>query len=454
MRTVGKQLHFPALGIGRGNSFHDQSRPDQKREYSTPYAVNVRGACTFGDRRRGGSRPGLKRLSGVSSASTGVWRWPGGGELRWPDGSAVLYDIPSTSYAGPDGAPFVDPHRTYTPVATKGTAPSGVQAMALYRYRLFVAKGSQWYASRSCETTDWDYGGDMEDVARAATGNVALAGVAGERITAMMPVSDRHLYVATERSLWCLTGEPTNGSFSRVLDGAGCVGPNAWCFDGARVWFLSNCGVFAVVPGEAPALFSDEVPKLKGTDANALMVADHDGSGIHVFSSVDGDWFLDSEAKAVWPVSIPVTMRPTAAAHVMVSHANVTALLGTDGKWRYFADDQATDDGTAISSAVAIGPFRCGENDATDGMLDELDVTTGEGSSVVTARVYVSHSAEGAEKARANGHEFCSFDFSGGWNRVVRPRARGAWAMVVFSSSGRWAFEGAFARMKALGRLR
>lgn len=457
MRTTAKQILWPVRGVEEIAAYHDAT-PDTAgatRTYAAPFAVNVRTDGPIEGRRRGGSRPGLKRLTGVIGETGGVWRWPNGGAIQWEDGSSVRFALPTTRYTGPDGAPFVNPHQPYTPAASKGSVPDGCRAMAWHRYRLFVAKGAQWYASRSGDTTDWNYGGDMEDVARAASGNVALAGFEGETITAMMPVSDRMLYIATERALWCLEGEPTVGACRRVMEGVGCVGPNAWCWDGISLWWLSANGVFSVVPGEAPTYFTGALPNLRGTDADALMVADHDANGIHLFSAIDGDWFLDPGDKAAWPVSIPATMRPSAAAHVMVDGRNATALLGADGRWRRFDDGQETDDGTAFASRIAFGPMRVSASDDTDGFLAELHVTLAEQSSEMTATCYVAHSAERAEKLARAGTGGASFDFVAGWNAVWRPRLRGAWFVLVLEcASGRWAFESVRAISKHLGRLR
>lgn len=460
MRTTAKQILWPVRGVEEIVAYHDAT-PDTAgatRTYAAPFAVNVRTEGPIEGRRRGGSRPGLKRLTGVIGETGGVWRWPNGGAIQWEDGSSVRFALPTTRYTGPDGAPFVNPHQPYAPTASKGSVPSGAQAMAWYRYRLFVAKDAQWYASRSGDATDWDYGGDMEDLGRAASGNVALAGLQGEKITAMMPVADRMLYIATERALWRLDGEPTSGSCKLVMEGVGCVGPNAWCWDGIALWWLSPNGVFALVPGEGPTHFTGALPNLRGTDANALMVADHDANGIHLFSAVDGDWFFDPDGKASWPVAIPATMRPAAAAHVVSAHRNITALLCADGKWRHFDDSQATDDGTAFTSRIAFGPFRISDADDADGFLAELHATLAElpqqQTVTVTAKLWTAHSAERAVKLAKAGTGGTSFDFVAGWNAVWRPRARGAWGVLALESSGLWAFESVRAICKHLGRLR
>jgi len=232
------------------------------------------------------------------------------------------------------------------------------------------------------------------------------------------------------------------------------VGADAWCSNGVAMFMLSARGVFAVTPGDAPTLFTAATPTLRGTDADALMAFDYDADGVHIYSAVDGDWFLDAEARAAWPVSIPSAMRPVAAAHVMAESRNVTALLGADGRWRHFDEDAATDDGTAVASHVALGPLRLSADDAHDGFLAELHAATAQGSAAVTATVYTGRTAEEAVKAAQSGEGGAAFDLVGGYNAVWRPRVRGAWGVAVISSTGRWAYESMLAVMRHTGRLR
>ena len=236
----------------------------------------------------------------------------------------------------------------------------------------------------------------------------------------------------------------------------GCVGPDAWCYDGRTLWFFSSSGIFSLVPGETgPEHFSGRLPTLKATDRSAIMAADHAQDGILLFST-DGDFFLDPSAKAIWPIDVPATMRPTAFSHVMADHENVTVMLGSDGKWRYFdaetdADDKtAVSDGTPIESELVIGPFRVSGSDAIDGILDEVRVTLGEGSGTVTIGVATAKTAEGAAKAV----RVAANQYAGGYNFTQRARRRGAWGCIKLTSSARWAYESVLVTLKALGRLR
>jgi hypothetical protein len=136
-----------------------------------------------------------------------------------------------------------------------------------------------------------------------------------------------------------------------------------------------------------------------------------------------------------------------------------------DGYLRKFSDTAATDDGTNIESHVLIGPFRLTSDDATDAMLTEIHGVMADDAGAVTWRVVMGQSAEAATDAAVDGIASvlagstpAGVSASGSWterrNKVVRPRARGPWAVVWLSSSARWAYEAVVVRIGQLGRLR
>lgn len=450
MQTAAKQLHFPLLGVQADKGHHDVETREG-HVYSAPFAMNVRGRDAIERRVRGGSRPGMKAVVGVKSSGGGVWTWANGEKILWPDGAEVTFSTGDAVFA-PDGTRVIDAHSRPNVAASVGDAPQGAEIATFYRARVFAAVGADWFCSRIGDAADWDYGADRDDVARACAGNVALAGVKGEGITAFMPVHDSYLYVATARSLWCISGDPVGGSMSCISQEVGVAGANAWCWTGRRLYFLSPTGLYSVTPGEHPVLVSDALPDLRGTSAS-FMGYDPEEDALHVFTT-KGDWFveLDGQNAAFWPVSFQTGKRPTNACRMMVSGVDKAAFLCADGAWRVYDDATACE----CASKVAIGPFRVSASDDADGFLAEIHFATGISSSNVSATIYTGHSAEAAEHAAANGTGGASGVFSSDWNAVWRPRIRGAWAVVVLecAASGKWAFEALRAVSRLTGRLR
>lgn len=460
MRTTAKQILWPVRGVEEIAAYHDAT-PDtasQTRAYASPYALNVRTRGPIELRERGGSRPGMKAVTGVTTDGGGRWLWPDGSAVLWPDGKEMTFSSDAVFYA-PDGSRVIDLHAVPGIAASKGDAPTGVTVATIYRARLFAAKGSDWFCSRLGDTADWDYGADIADVARACAGNVALAGRKGDAITAFMPVNDSYLYIATARSLWCISGDPCNGSLSCVSTEVGVSGAAAWCFTGSRLYFLSDKGLFGVVPGEHPFLLSSAIPRLRGY-SGSFMCHDPETDALHVFTDVPAtgnttvasDWYVElGERPAFWPASFATATRPVSACRMTVGGVDKAAFVCADGAWRVFDESVACEG----ASRVAFGPFRVSASDDMDGFLAELHVTLAEQSANMTAKIWTAHSAERAAKLAIAGTGGASFAFAPGWNAVWRPRVRGAWAVLVLEcETGKWAFEAVRAICKHLGRLR
>ena len=397
MRNVAKRLKFPLLGVAKNLSYQDTTYPTEGREYATPMAVNVIGSCVFEGRTRGGSRPGLAAV--------------------------------------PQGTQVTEAH------------PTDI----IYRDRKIVFDGSVWMASAIGNHEDFDFGKDSGDPSRAVAGNVALAGRSGEAITAAIPVGDRVLFLATLRAIRMVQGEPT-AAVSPVSDNVGVISRDAWCFDGQRVWFMGANGLYGMVPGESPLLASSQLPDDFNGWSSATLVYDAENRGIHIFGQ--SDYFYDIEAKAAWPIQYNVAIRPTAGGAAVVNGVNKAAFR-VGSSWYFWDESSDKDDGLYyVASNVVIGPFRCGVRDDGDGILDALTVTLANGGATVNLSVNTAKSAEAAVLTASDTEPMRSFSVIPGWNPVVRPRVRGAWAVIVLSSTGRWAYESILANIKTLGRLR
>ena len=459
MQTTFKQLRFPSAGVAENLAYREATIPDANQVFSSPHALNVRGedACTR--RYRGGSRPGLRRIEGVVEAvNGGKWLWPNGEAILWPDGSPIVYTTVTQELTAPDGSLIIDPHEPFSVRCSKGAVPPAPNVVAMYRNRLFLGSGADWFCSRVGEHGDFDYGGFAEDVSRALAGNCALAGRKGEAITAFMPVNDRYMLVATRRSLWLFGGDPVEG-LSMVSDVVGCVSGNAWCNTPMGVVFVSQNGVY-LHGGEAPRLLSGDLPMAMSGIEEALLAYDPESKGVHIFAEKNGtahDWFLDLEKNAFWPVSIPSDMRPVSMCRMIEGGIDRIVLCGRDGIWRMFHREQFDDDGTPIKSHVVIGPFRVSARDDLDGILAEIHATFGECGGEVRIDTFCAKSAEDAvnrASGKRGGGEGKTVFALPVRNFVFRPRTRGAWASIRVSSPSHWSYEGILVNLKLLGRLR
>lgn len=455
MRGVSKSLRFPQGGIARNLNYRDTTYPREDSVYCTPMAVNVIGECAFSSRMRGGSRPGLKSFSGTqpSKATSRGWLWPNGEPMLWggEDNPEIIYNVDEPTVL-PDGAKVLNQHESFSVKATKGSLPDTLSAAVMYRDRFVVAGGNLWYASRTTNHGDFDFGGEADDPTRPMAGMIAKSGTAGENITALMTDGDDKLFITTKRRLCMIGGEIASG-MSVISENVGCVSRDAWCSADGRMFFIGANGMYVIADGGV-TLVSQNIPEdLKGL-SSAILVYDPERNGIHVFAST-GDWFYDIESRAFWRLQYARDIRPQFAGSAMVDGVNRVVFYCADSKWRYWDDSVSEEDGSPIYSKVAIGPFKCGNGDDTDGMLDKLTATFARGGVNVVVDGYFGKSAEAAlSSAESMTGEAFTVTFGADWNPNVHVRSRGAWCVLVLSANGRWAYESIKADIKVLGGLR
>lgn len=452
-------LSFPMAGVSRRMNYRHQERP-----YASPYAVNVRGVGVLEGRSRGGSRPGLKSVGVVGTQSEEAWQWPNGETIEWATDSSVNFLMSEDTITAPDGTLIVNPAALITVSAKKGAAPSEYGVCCVYRDRVFVANDSMWYASRMGDHSDFDYGADFEDVGKAVSGNVSIAGKPGEDITALIPFRDSILYIATANSLYALKGDPADGRIETVSEEFGIVAPYSWARADETVAFLSNDGVYVMSVGSRPQRFSenrmpDELRSVDAENNTILMAYDPVGNGFHLFitpsKNTGSHYWLDLANKAVWPVAFANDgHQPVAVGRIKKSGVESVAMLGRSGGWRVFDPDSDDDDGTAVTSTVVLGVVMIAPNDVDDAVLAELSGVLAEESEDVTWGLSSGTSAEQAADRAAAG----DFDDTGTWselrNPVCRPRARGPWVAVTITSTNAWAYEAVVLKSRQLGRLR
>lgn len=453
MRTVQKALRFPLGGLARNLNYRDTTYPSEESVYSTPLASNVIGECAFSSRARGGSRPGMTEFTGTqpSRDAQHKWLWPNGEVIKWSSDSEMVYAV-DEPVVMPDGGVVVDQHESFTVNCTKGNVPDTASAVALYRDRLFVASGNMWYASRTTDHGDFDYGGEKDDVTRPVAGTISASAHKGETVTAFMPVGDERMFLATNRRVCVIEGEPTSG-MKTLSEFTGVISHDAWCNADGSVYFVGQNGLYAFAEG-GPMLVSSQIPEALRGLASAVLVYDPERKAIHILATAsDGtrtDWFYDIGNKAFWPLSYDSDERPLLGGAAVIGGVNRTVFLCADGSWRYW--DDTTD--CECESFVAIGPFKCGTRDDTDGMLDKLTVTLAKGSEDVSVEVYTANSAEMAVYSAENCNPERTYTFGGGWNENVHARCRGAWCLLLLRSEGKWAYESITAATKTLGGLR
>ena len=533
-RTVKKTLTFPLAGVARRRGYRDQPRP-----YAAPWAMNVRGSGPLEDRDRGGSRPGLSKVNATklgavitallpitSIDSTGARNrdlviiadgilynmsgttistvdadllWPDDAIMLWDDGEEVVFDstVSSASPIGDTNAYHAAERggklyladsvlRVYDPntgvidpvSASDGEVPTAQPVIAAYRDRIILTGANHiWYASRTSDPTDWDYGAEMTDATKPVAGQLGLAADIGNVPKAVIPFRDKVLIFACANSMWQLRGDPGSGKIDIVSEDIGIIAPEAWARtpDGTLA-FLSNDGVYiwGIGSSDRPMRFSEErLPdQLRNVDATTnqiTMAYSPKGRGFHLFITPDAGggthWWLDINNKAIWPVKLQNAHEPLAVARVESSGLAEVILGCNDGYLRKFSTSASTDDGYQLNSHVLLGPFRISQGDTTDALVSEIHGIMADNDDFVDWNIFMGDSAETVtDQAVAGinsaliGQDSKDVKASGRWeglrNKVKRPRTRGPWVVVWLSAEGSWSYEAVAIVAKQLGRLR
>lgn len=316
-------------------------------------------------------------------------------------------------------------------VADPGSdAPEAHAADCIYRDRFFRPSGQAIYASRQGAYADWGMDTDASDSMRPFIIQLSEAGEIGGNVVALVPHKDAYLLAATSNSLWALRGDPTaDGGLQNISRDVGMVGAKAWCRDHLdRYYFLSSHGLYTVsASGEGlQAISEDVIPEqLTGVvDADTVLEYDHETRGVYIhIPTASVSWLFDTERQGFWPFKVGYT-----------------------------------------GSHVAIGPLRLNDGE-TYGRLLRLHGITASGSAAVTWRVLVADTAEqvsinakAAIESLVAGSTPANIHSMGTWTAGVNnrsyPRARGLFMILLLSSSGTWAWEGAVCYTEPSGKWR
>jgi len=377
---------------------------------------------------------------------------PGSGWI-WEIGRKIQVYDPSTGE--------IDPLE-----ATYGIPPINCPLICTYRDRIVACQSNIWYMSRAGDATDWDFGYTPEDPLRPMAATITdAAGYVADPILCVIPHSDDYLIFGAERSIYLMRGDPGGGGqIDTVSREIGIISATAWAkLPDSSIVFLSRLGLYVMSAGAgAPEPWSPQVlpQSLRDVDVTAKTVSmAYDGlnRGVHLFitptaGTVGEHYFLSVETRGIFPVTLPNAQQPTCLVTYAADQGDPAyVLMGCyDGYVRRYDSSVATDDGTAITSYVTIGPLRlAGPGD--EGMITELGCTLDEDSADVTWELMVGDSAEAAvDNATAD----YSGTWTAGWNGITAPRVRGQAAKLKLSGTDDWAMESIPITVAHAGRQR
>ncbi|MHB1950114.1 MAG: hypothetical protein ACYCQK_01415 [Acidiferrobacteraceae bacterium] len=367
-------------------------------------------------------------------------------------------------------------------VATAGSLPtdSGGYAPRLicqWRGRLCWAglpdDPQNWFMSRQFTPLDYDYSPASvtnQNSQQAVAGNNSEAGQVPDIVNTMIPYSDDILVFGGDSSIWQMTGDPAaGGQIDRISDTVGMAFGVPWCKDAyGTVYFWGSRGglyAFHPIPGAtaAPVRLSsmrvDEALLSVDMSQNIVRMAwDDRFQTVMIFvtpvtnGKATTNWAYDVRNQAFWKDVFTTQTHNVTACHLMDgdSPTDRVVLLGClDGYIRQIDVNAESDDGTAISSYILLGPI---QSNSQKLRLKELRAILGMNSDPATIELYAGSSVEAAYDA-AEPH--FSHTIGPGRNPAIRSGAVSQGMYIKLSNSAlneAWQFEALYAWFEGVGR--
>ncbi len=321
-----------------------------------------------------------------------------------------------------------------------------------------------WFMSYRGDPTNFNYAPVSPTVDQSVAGNLAFQGLIPDMVTALMPFNDDVLVFGGDHTLWMMRGDPmAGGEIDLISDAIGAAWGIPWCKDPyGSLYFVSNrMGIYSLVPGQSPIRISQQLENLLANiDTGATlfrMIWDDRFQGLHVFCTPyaaaaramhlfwdqrSGAWYTD--------VFDNNNHNPLCCLTYDGDHPNDrVALIGSwDGYVRQLEPAATDDDGTAIQSAVVIGPFVTPQMDEV--LLNSLQALLVQYSGDVDFAVYVGTTAEIALSRPS----VASGTWSAGRNLNTYVRRSGHAVWVKIMSSNQWAMEHIRAYLRTTGKVR
>lgn len=355
--------------------------------------------------------------------------------------------------------------------------------LALYRNRMvFSGLAEQphtWFMSAQGDVRNMDFSPPTPSERQAVAGTNAFFGELGDRVTALIPVSDDLMLFGGDRTLWRLTGDPAAGGvIDNVSQQIGVVGPDAWATDPqGNVYFVGHNGLYRVagVGGDVVNISENRLDRFfKQVDLTThrfVLAWDRMRDGLYIFLHVIANnapvtsLFWDRRADAFWPIVLPESNGPISATIFDTDAVEDRILLlgGRDGFIRAFEDlrpndnNGADEDGfsieAAIESEVALTPLRGSVHDEI--VASEFRLSMSDDSSPITLLVRTGATVEAALGA---GSRVSRQLFPGKNVPAVAPIRGRAIVPVLYDNTlnTRWAYEdgGVVVRHAGRGRRR
>jgi hypothetical protein len=320
------------------------------------------------------------------------------------------------------------------------------------------------FLSKVSDPTNFDYSPQYTSPTDAVALNLSPLGYIGDVVTCLIPYNDDVLIVGCDSHIYMIHGDPmAGGQVDLVSNTIGMAWGMPYCMDPfGNVFFVSNnMGVYQFQPGQQPVRISQAVEQLlqnANTGTNAIRMFWNDrmqgfdlyvtplaepGPATHfTFERRTGGWFTKVFANT--------DLNPLCGCVVDGNLPGDRAVVigGWDGYVRTESLTATDDDGTAIASAVWLGPMLT--KDLDEVFLNSLQMVLGESSGAVTGTVHGGRTAEEALSASA----FVTLTWAAGRNLTDLIRCSAHAIYIKLASTVPWQMENARIELESRGLVR
>lgn len=358
-----------------------------------------------------------------------------------------------------------------TVTATDGTAPSGCRLAARYRGRLVlsgkVSDAHNYFMSKQGDPLNWEYSPSTTTARDAVAGNLSEAGLIGDVINALLPLSDDAMLFGCDSSIWVMSGDPAaGGAVDLVADNIGMAFGAAWVQDPAgTVYFLGVDGVYTYRIGSVPQSITegrmDSV--FQGIDLATSRVElgwDKLRKQLWVIvrsttSTTVNVYIWDKRTDSWWEDSYHQSIGPTTVVGFDSANADdIAFLVGCrDGYVRKVDDSASDDDGRTITNRVQF-PVVIGPDPSQSMILAEMTALLAEDSGNVDLKVFTGRTAERAVDSTSPRFKRV---LTAGRNTSVNRKVEAPALIYELGQTGgssRWALERLSGRVIPAGRAR
>lgn len=335
-----------------------------------------------------------------------------------------------------------------------GVVPVGCPLIEEYRGRLvFGGNGTNWYMSRVFTPTDWDYGTDPADPARAISSTLSTTGKSPQIMTAFLAAGDDYMLMSSLNTLYVMRGDPAyGGDLLPTGKTSGIVASRAACVAPDGIYFLSRNGLERWTGGEPePTSFAKCPDALKGIDPNyyhPVLIYDGERESVLIFISGKSSyaarvaWMYHIPTGGFWPFYPVFDPQAAVVGRGYYNNANKVLIGGRDG-WVYYLERNGKRDqwpGVTFKTRLVLGPFRLSEP-MHEGVIQRMGAILSTQDDGCTIAVHVANTPqEAARAAMIESTPLFSQTLSRGRNPGITPRTRGQGACVRLYDAGgtRW----------------